>query len=310
MSFDYGNPQRHGNPEHHRGSLIGWVYLALLSAAFCKPLYALAIHALDDGLYSYILLVPFVSLYLLGLRRERLPRVFVPALGWVVASMAMGLLALAAGLGWVSLWRLGPDEALCCLIFAYLCLLCAGGFWFLGLAWMSAAAFPAAFLLFMIPLPERTVVWLEGASQAASADAASQFFDFSGTPYLRQDYIFRLPNIVIEVARECSGIRSSLILFITSILAADLLLRTAWRRALLVAFVIPLGVLRNGFRIWTIAQLCVYVGPHMIDSPIHRRGGPLFFALSLVPLLLLIWWLRRGEALRKPKWHSLALPAS
>jgi hypothetical protein len=33
----------------------------------------------------------------------------------------------------------------------------------------------------------------------------------------------------------------------------------------------------------------------MIDSIIHRRGGPFFFALSLVPLLLLLWWLWRQE---------------
>jgi hypothetical protein len=33
----------------------------------------------------------------------------------------------------------------------------------------------------------------------------------------------------------------------------------------------------------------------MIDSPIHHRGGPIFFALSLVPLFLVAWWLWRGE---------------
>ena len=64
---------------------------------------------------------------------------------------------------------------------------------------------------------------------------------------------------------------------------------------MLVAFVIPLGILRNGFRVFVIGMLCVYVGPHMIDSPIHHRGGPVFFTLSLVPLFLLLWWLRRGE---------------
>ena len=33
----------------------------------------------------------------------------------------------------------------------------------------------------------------------------------------------------------------------------------------------------------------------MIHSVIHHRGGPIFFALSLIPLFLLLWWLRRGE---------------
>jgi exosortase/archaeosortase family protein len=84
-------------------------------------------------------------------------------------------------------------------------------------------------------------------------------------------------------------------LFITSLLASHLFLRSPWRRIVLVAFVIPLGNLRNGFRILVIGLLCVHVGPHMIDSIIHRQGGPLFFALSLVPLFLLLWWLERQE---------------
>jgi hypothetical protein len=33
----------------------------------------------------------------------------------------------------------------------------------------------------------------------------------------------------------------------------------------------------------------------MINSVIHRRGGPFFFAASLIPLFVLLWWLRRGE---------------
>jgi exosortase/archaeosortase family protein len=121
-------------------------------------------------------------------------------------------------------------------------------------------------------------------------------------PFLRAGQIFQLPNITLEVAQECSGIRSSLVLFITSILAANLFLNTTWRRLALVAIVIPLGILRNGFRILVIGLLCVHVGPQMIHSVIHRRGGPLFFVLSLVPLLLFLWLLHKGDTqTRHPK---------
>ena len=77
--------------------------------------------------------------------------------------------------------------------------------------------------------------------------------------------------------------------------ASYLFLKSPWRRAILIAFVIPLAVVRNGFRIWVIGLLCVEIGPQMIDSAIHHQGGPLFFALSLIPLFLLLWWLRKGE---------------
>ena len=107
--------------------------------------------------------------------------------------------------------------------------------------------------------------------------------------------VFSLSTGAIQVGQECSGIRSSWVLFITSLVAANLFLKSSWRRALLVGFVIPLGIIRNGFRVFVIGMLCVHFGPQMIHSIIHRQGGPMFFALSLIPLFLLLWWLRRGE---------------
>jgi exosortase len=160
---------------------------------------------------------------------------------------------------------------------------------------MAAAAFPVAFLIFMVPLPDGAVNWLETASVLGSAEVAAFFFKMTSTPLLRDGTVFALPGIVLRVAQECSGIRSSWVLFITSLLASHLFLESPWRRLMLVAFVIPLGIVRNGFRILVIGVLCVHVGPHMIDSVIHHRGGPLFFVLSLVPLLLFMAWLRRQD---------------
>jgi exosortase C (VPDSG-CTERM-specific) len=208
----------------------------------------------------------------------------------------LGLLTLAAAFAWAGGFSVNDYLALMAL--ALVSLVTAGGFLFMGARWMRAAAFPFAFLLFTVPLPDAAVNWLENASAHASAEAAARLFALAGTPLLRHDTVFELPGIVLQVAQECSGIRSSLVLFITSVLASHLFLRTPWRRVALVAVVIPLGIIRNGLRIVTIGLLCVHVGPEMIDSPIHHRGGPVFFALSLVPLFLLLWWLRRQESRR------------
>ena len=67
-------------------------------------------------------------------------------------------------------------------------------------------------------------------------------------------------------------------------------------------FIIPLAILRNGFRILVIGLLCVNIGPQMIHSLIHRRSGPVFFVLSLIPFLLVLWLLRKGDVhTREPK---------
>jgi exosortase/archaeosortase family protein len=83
-------------------------------------------------------------------------------------------------------------------------------------------------------------------------------------------------------------------------MAGRMILRQPGRRAILCLAVIPLALLRNGFRVFVIGQLCIHIGPRMIDSPIHRHGGPIFFALSLVPLFLLLYYLHRRTPAAKP----------
>jgi exosortase/archaeosortase family protein len=72
-------------------------------------------------------------------------------------------------------------------------------------------------------------------------------------------------------------------------------LKKFWNKTILASFVIVLGIARNAFRIFTLAQVCIHISPKMIDSPLHHRGGPIFFALSLIPLFLLLWYLRKRE---------------
>jgi exosortase C (VPDSG-CTERM-specific) len=279
----------------------GVCFVILLLAAFGQPLLALANYAAHSALHSHILLIPFVSAYLLYIRRDQLPRKYV-------ADLPLGMVFLAGGLGvfLFTYWRNFAGRApadnyyLVVLTLSFLCCLAAGGFFFFGRDWMRAAAFPLAYLIFMVPMPDAMADALESASKYASAEVANVLFHLSGTPVLRAGRVFQLPNITIEVAQECSGIRSSWVLFMTSILAANLFLKTPWRRLVLIALVIPLGILRNGFRILVIGLLCVNLGPQMIHSVIHRRGGPVFFVLSLIPFLLLLWWLRKSEIRVRP----------
>ena len=268
-------------------------FVAGVTLLFIRPLAALAVYAYNHDLHSHILLVPFIAAYLLYTGRASLPAPGRRSVAGTVVLAGVGITAAAAGIAWGGSVSVNDDLALMTL--AFVSLVAAGGFLFLGRAWMAAAAFPFAFLIFMVPLPDAAANWLEKASALASAEAAALYFTAAGTTLVRHGTVFELPGIVLEVGQECSGIRSSWVLFITSVLASHLFLRKWGSRLALVAFVIPLGILRNGFRVFVIGLLCVYIGPHMIDSVIHHRGGPLFFALSLVPLFLLAWWLRRRE---------------
>ncbi len=271
------------------------IVLGVLTLVFIKPLAELMAYASRTDLHSHIVLIPVVVVYLLHLRWTSLPAGYGTSAGWALAPLLLGGGALA--IAWNPELTGGPlsrNDHLAAYALAYTGFVWAGVLAVLGRRWVVAALFPVAFLIFIVPLPDRWVQALEGASQAASAEVTDWLFSVAGIPRLRDGTVFQLPGIVIEVAQECSGIRSSWVLFITSLVAAEMFLRSPWRRLILVALVIPLGILRNGFRILVISWLCVEIGPHMIDSIIHHRGGPIFFALSLVPFFGILWILRRG----------------
>jgi exosortase C (VPDSG-CTERM-specific) len=291
---------RHGEADAGQRwrEIAGLASAAVLLLAFGPMLVDLARHALASELHSHVILIPFISAYLLWIRQDELPRHRAASPIAAAGAAACAVIALVAAKGWVFGSAFTPrneNDYLATMTVSFLCFAISLGFLFLGRRWMAAAAFPIFFLIFMVPMPAAAEAALETASKLGSAEVTHLLFNVVGTPYLRDGLIFQLPGITIEVAQECSGIRSSWVLLITSLLASNLFLRTTWRRALLVLFVLPLGLLRNGLRILVIAILCVEISPEMIHSILHRRGGPIFFALSLLPLFGLLWWLRASE---------------
>lgn len=275
--------------------------VALLTLCFAIPLWHLFWFAIRDDLFSYIPLIPLVSIYLARTEKSGLPHQSPPARMLGTLLFAAGMVAAA---GYLTLTRPGTvvslEDSLALATLGWLLCLTGVGCWFLGGAAMRSLAFPFFLLVFMIPLPVFMRDGLETALQHGSAVVADWLFTLSGMPFLRDGTLFNLPTISLQVAPECSGIHSTWILFITSLVAGYMILHRPWKRAVLCLAVIPLALLRNGFRVYVIGELCVHVGPRMIDSPIHHHGGPLFFVLSLVPLFLLLYFLKKDELTNAP----------
>ena len=269
----------------------------LVTLAFAIPLWRLFRDALSDDLYSFIPLMPFISGYLAWTLKSKLPSSSPPARPLGIMFFVAGA---AAAIGYLILARTAtPDtiwNSLALAPLAWLLCLAGAGCFTLGGAIMRELIFPFCLLLFMIPFPVPVRNALEYALQHGSADVAEWFFAIAGTPYLRIDTYFHLPNMNLQVAPECSGIHSTWVLLITSLVAGHMILRRPWKRAVLCLFVIPLAYARNGFRVFVIGELCVHISPKMIDSPIHHHGGPLFFVLSLIPFFILLYFLRKGES--------------
>lgn len=268
--------------------------LGVLALIFGKPLFDLVRYSLHEEFYSHIILIPFICAYLIWIDRSKLP---APAHGNIglAAIPALAGLALLAG-WWISRGALSRNDSLTWTILPFCLFLTSLVVWFLGSGFTKAIAFPLAFFFFIVPFPEAVTNGFEIASQKASADVYSWMLVLTGTPFFREGQEFRIPGLSLVVAQECSGIRSSFVLLLTSLLAGQMFLRSRWKRAFLTFAVIPLGIVRNGFRVLTLSLLTIYVDPRVIDSPLHHRGGPIFFALSLIPFFIMLWWLRKSDA--------------
>jgi exosortase len=131
----------------------------------------------------------------------------------------------------------------------------------------SGVRFPLLFLLLAVPLPGQAMDWLVLALQHRSADAAYQLFRLFRIPVVREGLVFSFSRLQIEVAKECSGIRSTTILLVTALVLAHLILRSLWSRVLVAMSSLFIGVAKNGLRIFILSVLGEYVSTSWLDGP-------------------------------------------
>jgi exosortase len=262
--------------------MIGWQ--ALLAT------FALA---WSDDQYTHILLILPVFATLIYLDRDILrpmSTLSVP-LGSVLVISAVLIFAFVR-------WRLGALTSDVRLSISMLALV----IWWIGafvvcfgIRASRALLFPLCFLFGVVPVPQvllNEIVW---RLQQGSALAAYSLFAGFGIPVVQDGVILTIPGLSVEVAKECSSIRSSSMLLVTTLVLAQLFLRSPWRKALVVAITVPLSIAKNGLRIFTIAMLATRIDPGFLTGKLHHQGGSVFFAIALAAVFGLIWILRRAE---------------
>jgi exosortase len=285
--------------------LAAWI--AATAVVLHGPLVALIRFAFSNDDASHTVLIPFLCAWVLWVDRGRVFRTV--SNGWLAASV-LGLLGTAAG-AWAYMqgaaWLLPNRLSAYALCFVLLWL--AGFVAAFGSAAARAGHFALLFLFLAIPWPvwllDRVVYFL----QKGSAELTGALFDMLGVPVLRDGFVFHLAHANIEVARECSGIRSSIALLILALLAVHFYLRAFWRQALFVLFGIFVMIVKNGVRIVTLTLLATYVDPSFLYGRLHREGGVVFFLLGIVLLIPVFLLLERSERTARRAPQTVVSPA-
>jgi exosortase len=164
-----------------------------------------------------------------------------------------------------------------------------------GATTVYSLLFPMGFLFLMVPIPAFALDRIVELLQYQSATAARIMFRLVGIPATQDGIMLSIPGLDIEVARECSSIRSSLMLVVTTMTLAHLFLRSWRNKVVLIASVIPLSVVKNGLRIVTIGALGTRLDPGFLDGKLHHEGGIIFFGIAVAAVVILVWILRRIE---------------
>lgn len=270
---------------------IAFSLLALL--IFYTPIKEILHLAFYERLYAHMMLVPFVSGYFLFLKRKQISL----AMDY---SFKAGLIAIIIGISFYLIGgEQGPwhsqDNHLSLIVLSALIFWIGGFVLFYGVKAFKIAAFPLLFLLFMVPIPGKALETIIYLLTCGSAEAAYGFFKLTGVSVLREGFTFHLPGLSIEVAEQCSGINSSIALFVSIIVAAQLFLRTGWKKVVFVLSVIPITILKNGMRIVTLSLLGIYIDQRILYGELHKSGGIPFFIVALAMLTPILWMLRRSE---------------
>ena len=165
-----------------------------------------------------------------------------------------------------------------------------------GMAAVKSAYFSLLFLFLTVPLPNFLLERIITLLQVGSAEITEVLFNLTGVPVLREGLVFHLARVNIEVARECSGIRSTIALFILALPVVHYGLHSLWKKLFFLTCAFFMMILKNGIRIVTLTLLAMYVDPSFLIGTLHRDGGILFFLLGLLLLLPVFLLLQRGES--------------
>jgi exosortase len=278
-----------------------YVFLSLL--IFWHPLLDLLNLSWSDDNASHLVLIPFLFIWLLWFEKEKIFKnisfdLSAAAVPFLLA-LALTLLTLRNHSSWT------PGHLLSAHILSLVLLWIAGFLACFGRLAARQGHFALLFLFLMVPLPdfllERVIYFL----QWGSAELSALLFDLCSVPALREGFTFHLAHVSIEVARECSGIRSSLALFILALIVVHLYLHSFWRKGLFLLVGIIVMVVKNAVRIVALTILASYVDPSFLFGRLHRDGGVVFFLLGVALLVPFFWLLQKGDT---PRFESSVTP--
>jgi len=215
------------------------------------------------------------SLWLMWSSRRKLANIVpapMPMAGWACLGCGLVLLFLARTQDFL------PVEAASGIAVVAGCVLLFGG-------WEAfrVLAFPIAFLIFAVPVPDTIIVAITVPLKVLISDVVVEALYRLDYPIAQNGVMIMISTYQLLVKDACSGLNS-----IVALSAIGLFYVYAFRwatklRALaLLSLVVPITVFANFIRVLTLVLIAYYGGVDLLEGPLHDLTGVALFIVAIV----------------------------
>jgi exosortase len=252
---------------------------ALAAVALCLPTLG-TLHYLwrDADYYGHGYALPLTAGYLAYCRRREIRRALrrldPPRFGAIVAlgACAFEVLTYIGDVG--SLAGLGIPLVLGAAAYAI------GG---TGL--LRPLLLPLLFLVLMIPPPQFVVYELLFRLKLFVTQVAVAALQAMGTTVAAEGNQILLPGQTLFVADACSGLTSIVTMLPLACIVAYFLSHGVWRRAVVIASIVPLAIGANILRVVITVRLVTHLGADAAQGLLHDSFGMATYAVGILALI-------------------------
>lgn len=282
-------------------ALLAVLFLTALVWSYWTTLTAMAYKWWNDPQYSQGYLVPFFSLVILYLRRDRLEKITTTLDPRGLILVVLGMLIHVA-CGFINQdWIDGIS----------LMIVIAGLFWLFGGWSIMWWALPAVmFLIFMIPLPHSVETGLAYPLQRIATIGSLFLIQASGIPAVAEGNVIFLSQSRIGVMEACSGLSMLLIFFALAAAMVVIYRPPILDTVIIILSAIPIAIIVNILRITATGIAQEWFGEEAAEKIFHDWAGWLMMPVALGFLALEIWLLRKLVPVQDVSTHKHAGAAS
>ena len=266
----------------HKFELVAFV--VLLGAVYHSIVHEMILDWAKDDNYSHGFLVPFIAGYLTYMRKDDLLAAEVRPANAGLGIVALGLLVLF--LGWLGTEYFTMRSSM-------VVILAGAVLYLLGWKIFTILLAPLAYLLLMVPIPYIIYDAAAFPLKLFVTKVSVLSMKALGVVVLQEGNILMFPNITLEVADACSGLRSIMSLLALGAAYAFVFFPRVRDRVILILSTLPIAVFTNCLRVIATGILAQYFGSAAAEGFFHEFAGLFVFAGAVVMFVALGTILKR-----------------